>query len=586
MKKIHSMFASSFCRYWPLTVFGLAAFLLAIFAADIYRRVSARRHYPESIYVDFLDRKGKAFYRHTIVQRNHIPVDPAGLLPESKRQINRFFNDQFRKTRAGKMVFVFTKSTEGLALAFFSAPVITNDASSRNIQKRLRHYVTALWMAVFYSVDTRLYLLLNWRPHYYRAYGVGIAARAMFGKDFSELSPEETEKVLAFVYGGVLDPGKRHKAKAALFRVCQTRPNKTVGGHFIDYALSLLESTKLRQFHQSLRVHTTIDIAFQKKLEQSAARYIRVFKDQSEGRKRILSRLDPIELAVVAVDIQQGGIIGMLGGVSYNGAVPYNRAVQAKRQISSTFKPFLYALAFESGIRPDRVFEDKPVHLKNRDGTPWTPKNYYPYYIGKVTLRRALVDSINTVSVQLMEVVGLTALTSLAQNVFAMPGNQIRRRIQPEYSLSLGAIDLTPLELARGYLILAGGGMDRQPCPVIQVSDLSGQVLLTRKDLAGSWKTARALFKRQTVLTITDILKGVVREGTASSFHVKAPSVDLAGKSGSSAHDSWFAGYSAKTLIVTWAGYDRPSSVKKGEIPLFTIIPLWFHLMAAAEETP
>jgi penicillin-binding protein 1A len=317
----------------------------------------------------------------------------------------------------------------------------------------------------------------------------------------------------------------------------------------------------------------------QKMLEEYGIDYIEGMKDQDDHRVRVLSRLPPVEAAAVVVRTGTGAIAGLTGSIRYSQVNSFNRAVKSRRQISSTFKPFLYALAVEKkGYTGDSEFTDKPVRMKNRDGTDWEPGNYYPYYLGEVSFREGLVVSINTIAVQLIKILGVDAVSERAREVFRIKGNSIEDRIKGEPSLSLGSIDLTPLELAKGYLVIASLGREIFPYPIKEVKGEDGRVIL---DYSGKMQelSGRRIYSKKAMADIREMLKEVITEGTARSFMSGSFPFEVAGKSGSSPGDSWFAGFNSDYLLVTWAGYDRPAMSRKGKLPEFVVLPYWYNLM-------
>ncbi|MCE9499303.1 MAG: hypothetical protein K8R21_02180 [Leptospira sp.] len=316
-------------------------------------------------------------------------------------------------------------------------------------------------------------------------------------------------------------------------------------GYFIDYCLGEIRNISLKERNVSLDIFTTIDPEYQKFIEDRAKIHFIEKKKQDSSKQPFDFR--NTEIAAIALDVTTGGIRGMIGGKNYSAENKYNRAVSSRRQISSTIKPFLYALAIESkGFLPDSLFEDKPVSMLDREGLSWKPKNFYPYYLGKVTLKKAIVVSINTVAVQLIQMTGVHEMAGLSRRIFGIeevsPGN----RIMDNPSLSLGSIDLTPLELAAGYLVLANGGIRTPVFSVRRISDRKGVTLADFEPVSGD--RMKRIFSRTTVSMIIDFLKTVVTEGTAKEFYRRNLDFEIAGKSGSSPSDSWFAGFTTDTI--------------------------------------
>ena len=341
-------------------------------------------------------------------------------------------------------------------------------------------------------------------------------------------------------------------------------------GYFIDYCVTEITKNFQAEGNGSLDIYTTLDLDFQKYMEGQA---------ESRFQNQKKENFSNVEVSAIALDVKTGGIRAMIGGKKYSETNKYNRALFSRRQISSTFKPFLYAYAIESsGFLPDALFEDKPIIMNDREGLPWKPKNYYPYYLGTVTLKKAIVVSINTVALQLLQLSGIPEIAGVSRKIFAMKDNMIEERITDNPSLALGSIDLSPLELAGGYLVLANNGLKFPPSGIRRIEDRNGEIF---KDLyQSSVKRKERIFTGNTIAVLTDMLKTVITDGTAKEFYQRNLDFEIAGKSGSSPADSWFAGYTPGTVVVAWAGYDFPAESKKRKLPLFIVIPFWMDLIS------
>lgn len=219
--------------------------------------------------------------------------------------------------------------------------------------------------------------------------------------------------------------------------------------------------------------------------------------------------------------------------------------VEARRQVLSTFKPFLYARALqELQLTPASIVNDHRVVLKDRLGRPYAPGNHYPIFKGDITLKTALQFSSNTVSLQLLQQMSAHSVIGVAQSLFrSHPSSRLRDRFNADFALALGAVEMSPAELATGYLSLLTGGRKRY--------------LRLRCDQAPR-PAGLPLLAEVPAAQIREMLTSVVKwEGTAGFTPGKNPALiikELGGKSGSSERDSWFAGFSQDLLLVTWVG--------------------------------
>jgi penicillin-binding protein 1A len=291
-----------------------------------------------------------------------------------------------------------------------------------------------------------------------------------------------------------------------------------------------------------------------------------------ERRKAVALALEQepeVEGAFVALDPRNGAIKVMVGGYSFERS-KFNRATQAKRQPGSAFKPFVYAAAFDRNLTPSTIIEDEPITFRFRAGnglTDWSPENYDRKFRGPTTLRRALENSINVVTVKLLQQVGVEPVIRLARQM------GIESELRPELALALGVSEVTPLELVSAYGVLANGGVRAEPFPIRKVTDSQGRILEEHVP------EPQAVMRPETAYVLTNVMKGVVERGTATRARVlKRP---LAGKTGttSEATDVWFIGFTPNLVAGVWVGYDLKRSLGPAETGGRMALPLWIAFM-------
>lgn len=538
-----------------------AAAAYSVHLAGLSRRAAA---IPRTLTVDFSS-GGTVWKRRTIRTAESLPLTQLG---EPRLRIMRSYAE--KKYGASSLEWFCARSIAATAvdeMKDFSPAVKAADKLSLAALLRITRGKKELAL-----------LFLNRKSMFARLTGFGILSDAAFGKTPDRLSDEEFLALFRFYCA----PSKRNIDPALYGRiekrsVSLIQKDDTFAGNAADFCEKELRRDGLWPPEESVVIETGLDPARQRFLELTAKRCLHDLDGQPPFRKAALKKLPPIEAAALEIDIRTGNILAMIGSIGYGEGDRLNRC-ESRRQISSTFKPFLYAQAFEDGIcTPDTVLTDRPVRMENSDGTPWEPRNFYPYYIGEVKAGNALSLSINTVSVQLIEKVGVSRMASRARRIFAMPDNVPASRIQAEPSLALGSIDLSPLELAKGYLSIASLGEERVPQAVLSVKTVSGRVLLRRN---ADTRPTR-IYSEKTCRMLIPVLQNVIRTGTASKFIRRTLAFDAAGKSGSSPSDSWFAGFTPETLILVWAGYDLPARSAEGKLPEFTVIPFWYELVSA-----
>jgi membrane peptidoglycan carboxypeptidase len=257
-----------------------------------------------------------------------------------------------------------------------------------------------------------------------------------------------------------------------------------------------------------------------------------------------------------------------VGGVDY-GKSQFNRAIQSKRQPGSSFKPFVYYAAFASGkYGPDSTVYDSPVSYRDGDGY-YTPQNYGGGFSGAVTIRSALANSLNIPAVKLGREVGLDKVIELCRSL------GIKSPMEPVTSLPLGAVGVTPLEMAGGFATFASNGWYSDPTVIVRVTDSAGNVLLDNtpkpRQILDPWSTA----------ALTNVLQGVITSGTGTAAQIGRPA---AGKTGttSSERDIWFVGYVPQLSTAVWVGNDNYRPIGGGATGGVYVAPIWRDFMLQA----
>ena len=257
-----------------------------------------------------------------------------------------------------------------------------------------------------------------------------------------------------------------------------------------------------------------------------------------------------IEGALVAIDPATGEVKALVGGVDFRRS-QFNRAVQARRQPGSAFKPFIYAAALDHGYTAATVVTDAPISLPDGRRGSWTPKNFGDRYLGAVPLRTALIKSLNTVSVRLAIHVGIDPLRAYLRS-FGFPTDFPRH-----LSLALGSSEVTLLDLTRAYGVFATLGSRFEPLFITSVDDPSGRAV----DFPGSHPRFERVVHPATAFVMTDMLRGVVESGTATA--AKKLERPAAGKTGTTneSMDAWFVGFTPELLVGVWVGFDAERSL-------------------------
>ncbi|MBZ2170146.1 penicillin-binding protein 1A [Marinobacter sp. F4216] len=343
-----------------------------------------------------------------------------------------------------------------------------------------------------------------------------------------------------------------------------------------------------------------------------------------------LAQVPRVEGALISLNAQTGAIEALAGGYSFRQS-KYNRATQAKRQPGSTFKPFLYLTALENGITPATVYNDAPIVFEDDElETAWRPQNSSGQFYGPTRLREALYRSRNIVSIRLLRDVGIeNTLDYLRQ--LKIPADNMPENL----SLSLGSGQLSPMELARGFAVIANGGFDVSPYLIERIEDANGDTLYNAPETV---LCDEACIKQQTeqpenpepLIAITENTEGNLTESTAPKDEptakeeggkIESPDTrymmrladersvyilhsmmqdvirmgtgrralalgrsDIAGKTGTTNEqkDTWFGGFNNKIATTAWVGFDQPAPLGRREFGASTALPIWIDYMKVA----
>jgi penicillin-binding protein 1A len=450
----------------------------------------------------------------------------------------------------------------------------------RTISRKFQEAILALWLERNYSKDEILALYLNRVYFGSGAYGVEAAAQRYFGKPARAVTLAEAAMLAGLVQApSRLAPNRNPDAAAAraelvvaamlregmisdeAAKVALMSPGKATrraqGGsinYAADHVMDVLDDY-VGDISGDVIVLTTIDRRLQAAAEAALV----------QALKRDGARLDVEQGAIVAL-APNGAVRVLVGGRDYSES-QFNRAVNAKRQPGSAFKPFVYLTALERGLAPESRRLDAPITIKG-----WSPENYSRQFMGEVPLSFALSRSLNTVPVRLLMEYGAKSVVRTAQRLgFSSP-------LKATPSLALGSSEVTPLELATAYAAFANGGVGVIPHVISEVKSTSGRVLYRRK----SSNLGRVVAPREGAM-MTAMLRETLSAGTGRKAEL--PGIDAAGKTGTSQEfrDAWFVGYTAHLVAAVWLGNDDSSPTKKvagGNLPS----EIWRSFMIAAHQ--
>lgn len=452
-------------------------------------------------------------------------------------------------------------------------------SQEQTIKRKIQEAFLSLQIERQYSKDEILEMYMNQIYFGQGAYGVQTAAQIYFGKNVEDLNLAECAMIAGIpkspnyyspssnlkaakerqavvleqmVKYGYIDSLSAAKARTTEIKLAGKQAAAAEpAAYFTDYVVQYLIDKYGADavYKEGLKVYTTLDLEMQSKAEQ-AMQKLPANRTDENGIKQPQG-------ALVAIEPHTGHIKAMVGG---RGNDQFNRAVLAERQPGSAFKPFVYLAAIESGFTPASMIDDSPVSFGS-----WSPVNYDRKFRGPVTMRSALEQSLNVVTVKLAQQAGIDKALYYAQQMgistLVLNGNINDRNL----AMSLGGLSrgVTPLELASAYGVLANSGIRVEPTPIIKVVDRNGKVI------EENIPKEKVVVNERSAYILTDMMKGVITNGTGTGAYIGRPA---AGKTGTTSDykDAWFVGFTPDLVAAVWMGCDNPEylgDVTGGTIP-------------------
>ncbi|MBF2035807.1 MAG: penicillin-binding protein 1A [Leptolyngbyaceae cyanobacterium T60_A2020_046] len=459
----------------------------------------------------------------------------------------------------------------------------------QSISRKVAEAVLSLRLEQVFEKDEILEMYLNQVYWGHNNYGVETAAQSYFNKSASELTLAEAAMMAGLVqapedYSPFVDYAiAKQRQTTVLVRMRQlgwitaeeeaaARAQPLLLGEIKSFRSSVAPYVteavvqELKDIFGNdavlkggMRVQTTVDLEMQRMAEETVQRNHALLRQRGVSAD---------QMALVAIDPRTHFVKAMVGGVDYTTS-QFNRAVQAQRQPGSAFKPFVYYAAFASGrFTPDSIIQDTPVSYP--DGYQYyIPRNYDGGFMGNIPIRKALEVSRNIPAIKLGQAVGINRLIEICRLL------GIESPMEPVVSLPLGAVDLTPMEIAGAYATFASNGWHSDPTFIVQVTDSSGNVLLDNTPkpqlILDPWAAA----------SLTDVLQGVITRGTGTGAQIGRPA---AGKTGTtdSQRDVWFVGYVPQLATAIWVGNDDYSPLGTGATGGGVVAPVWRDFMMQA----
>jgi penicillin-binding protein 1A len=559
--------------YWTLVlgVWGLIFMVafLAVFATGL-PDTSTLNQVQRQPSISYLDRSGALVAVRGSQESPPVDLDqlppyvPAAFIAIEDRQFYHHFGfnpwgmaraEFYNLTHRGETLQGGSTITQQLARNLFLTP-------TQSVRRKVQELILAVWLETRFSKKQILALYLNRVNFGGGAYGIEAASQRYFNKPAAQLTLGEaallaatmkgpsrynpaanseraakraTEVLNAMVETHAITPAERDAAFATPVHVSATLASQRAQ-YFTDWLDGQVRALLGKEPTDDLVVETTLDLPIQAAAEQAVRGGVTAHADQGVQQG-----------ALVALD-GQGRIRAYVGGASYADS-QFDRATQAQRQAGSSFKPFVYLTAMEAGHTPSEQVVDEPITIGN-----WSPKNYTGKYLGQITLETALAQSINTVAARLANEVGTNNVAATAHRL------GITSQIQTDPSMALGAVEVSPLEMAEAYDAFANGGYRVHPYGIERIRTAAGQVLY---DHGVGGADVTPVIAQPALSEMAEMMRQVVASGTGG--RAKIGGYDLAGKTGTTSdyRDAWFVGFTGGFVAAVWVGRDDNTPMKR-----------------------
>jgi penicillin-binding protein 1A len=524
---------------------------------------------------------------------SHRGVDPIGVLRAIVRNVTA------KSARQGA-------STLTQQLARNTFPL-----GGKNVHRKLLEAFVAIRIEQHYSKEEVLEHYMNRIYFGAGVYGIETASLSYFGKHAKDLSLSESAMIAGIIRAPTTFSPRKNwkgaikqrdqvlermvklekiteaeaqaakKAPLALTKRSRLGLQQTYALDAVREDLEVLLADE-QQADGGLKIYTTIDPTLQHAAEQAVDANLRkveqrpgynhpkraAFASLPDDEK---TRTPYLQGAAMVIDHRNGAVRAIVGGRDY-GESPYNRARESRRQIGSTFKPFVYSAAFQRGMLPGMTIDDGPVRRGEVDDAPdWHPENSDGTFKGLMAADEGLIQSRNTMSVRVGELAGLDGILRFSR---ASGFEDVPKRP----SIYLGAFESTLSEVTSAYTVLANLGTRRQPYIIERIDDASGETIYRSPNLAPQvldpgvcWLTTSAMTK-------------VMERGTGAGIKNEGFSKPCAGKTGTTNDfvDAWFIGYTSSLTCGVWVGLDQPKTIVSRGYGAALALPIWADIMAAA----
>ncbi len=485
---------------------------------------------------------------------------------------------------AGHIVQGASTITQQVAKMMYLSP-------EKKYMRKVKEAILAYKIDKYLTKDEILNLYLNQIYLGHGTYGIESAALGYFGKNAHSLTlpeaallaglPKAPTTYSPFLHydkakqrqiyvltrmmeDGYISSAELKLAIASPLKMRPIKPKDKVAAYFVEHVRRYVQEKYGADvlYKEGLSIYTTLNLSAQRDARDAMEKGLA----ELEGRENHETGL--AQGALFSMDVKTGAIRAMVGGRDFNKS-EFNRATQSRRQPGSAFKPLIYTAAFDKGMNPSTRFVDSPVvfeDLSKEDGL-WKPKNFDEKFLGPITMRTALVQSRNVVTIKILQDIGIDYAASYAINM------GITSPLTRNLSLALGTSGVTLQELVRAYGVLANGGKKVTPYFIKKIIDRTGNIFEEAKV-----QSEQVIDPRIAFMT-TYVMQDVVESGTGR--RVKSIGRPIAGKTGTTndVRDAWFLGFTPSVITGVWVGFDQEISLGKNEVGGRAAAPIWLYFM-------
>jgi penicillin-binding protein 1A len=533
------------------------------------RKIIPISEVPDLVKYAFVAAEDSRFYQHQ-------GFDPVSI-----------FRAMFKNVEAGKIVQGGSTITQQVAKMMYLTP-------ERKYIRKFKEAVLSYRIDRYLTKDEILYLYLNQIYMGHGTYGIESASIGYFGKSAKDLTlPEaamlaglpkapttyspffyfdrakqrQTYVLTRMMAEGFITREQMDAAVAAPLKLKREAPKDRFAGHFVEMVRRYVQEKYGSDilYKEGLSIYTTLDSSAQKAARDALIKGLTEIEEREKYEKGL------VQGALYCMDVKTGAIVAMVGGRDFEKS-EFNRATQSRRQPGSAFKPLIYTAAFDKGMTPSTRIVDSPIVFEDRsqaDGL-WRPRNYDGKFLGPITLRKALVQSRNVVTVKILQDIGIDYATSYAANM------GITSPLVRNFSLALGSSGVTLQELVRAYAVLGNAGKKVKPYFIRKIVDRTGNVFEETKV-----QPEQVIDPRIAFIT-THVMQEVVESGTGQ--RVKSIGRPVAGKTGTTndTRDAWFIGFTPSLIAGVWVGFDQERPMGRQEVGGRAAAPIWLYFMEEA----